>query len=116
MGVDPQQVFGVSRLRAHEPPCGAPDPSEPAELWEHFYRITQIPRPSAEEAAVRRYVSELADRAGYPCRTDAAGNLVVYVPGSMGRESEAPVIIQNHLEINTVVPFWQLLTLLLERL
>ena len=27
-------------------------PAEPAHLFEHFYRISQIPRSSAEEAAV----------------------------------------------------------------
>ncbi len=36
----------------------------------------------------------------YPA--DAVGNLVVYVPGSAGREAEAPVIIQNHLDMVTV--------------
>jgi len=77
-------------------------PREPAHLWEHFYRITQIPRPSGKEAAVRRYVSDLADAAGHPHRADDAGNLVVYVPGSSGRESEPPVIVQNHLDMVTV--------------
>ena len=30
-------------------------PSEPIELFEHFYRFTQIPRPSAEEEEMVKY-------------------------------------------------------------
>jgi len=87
----------------HDPsdyPAGYPD--EPAHLWRHFYRITQIPRPSRQEAAVRAYIVEQAESRGHRWRTDAAGNLVVAVPASPGREGRAPVIIQNHLDMVTV--------------
>lgn len=77
-------------------------PLEPAALWEHFYQITQIPRPSGEEAAVRNSIVELAGERDIPWRQDAAGNLVVYVPGSTGRAQESPVVIQNHLDMVTV--------------
>ena len=77
-------------------------PSQPSHLWEHFYRITQIPRPSREEAAVRRYVIEQAEAGGRQWRSDAQGNLVVSVPATPGRESAPRVIIQNHLDMVTV--------------
>jgi dipeptidase D len=77
-------------------------PVEPAELWQHFYQITQTPRPSGEEAALRSHIIELAERAGHSWKTDTAGNLVVYVAGSEGRGEEAAVIIQNHLDMVTV--------------
>jgi dipeptidase D len=77
-------------------------PSEPAALWEHFYQITQIPRPSGEEAALREHIAALADERAYSWKTDAAGNLVVYVTGSTGREAEGAVIIQNHMDMVTV--------------
>ncbi len=77
-------------------------PVEPAELWQHFYQITQTPRPSGEEAALRSHIIELAERAGQTWKTDTAGNLVVYVAGSQGRGEEAAVIIQNHLDMVTV--------------
>ncbi len=57
-------------------------PTEPAHLWEHFYQITQIPRPSKAEAAVRQYVIDQAETAGCSWETDEEGNLVVRVPGS----------------------------------
>jgi dipeptidase D len=77
-------------------------PVEPAHLWEHFYRITQIPRPSKQEAAVRQYVIDLAIEGGHPWRVDEAGNLAVSVAASEGRADRPGVIIQNHLDMVTV--------------
>ncbi|MEE4193224.1 MAG: beta-Ala-His dipeptidase [Halieaceae bacterium] len=77
-------------------------PVQPEALWQRFYEITQIPRPSAEEAAVRDHVIALAEAHDCAWKTDNRGNLVVAVPGSQGREGEPPVIIQNHLDMVTV--------------
>lgn len=77
-------------------------PEEPAELWEHFYQISRIPRPSKAEEAVRRYVIDCAETAGCAWQADDAGNTVIRVPGSAGREHDDAVIIQNHLDMVTV--------------
>ena len=77
-------------------------PADPAHLWRHFYQITQIPRPSREEAAVRQYVIGQAEQCGATWRMDEAGNLVVAVPASIGLEARETVIIQNHLDMVTV--------------
>ncbi len=77
-------------------------PQQPAELWQHFYRISQIPRPSGQEQAVRQYVIDLAQQRECEWVLDSFGNLVVYVPATAGMESAEPVIIQNHLDMVTV--------------
>ena len=77
-------------------------PTEPAHLWEHFYRITQIPRPSKQEAAVRQYVIDQAELGGHSWRMDDEGNIVVLVAASAGMEHRDTVIIQNHLDMVTV--------------
>ena len=77
-------------------------PVEPAQLWEHFYQITQIPRPSKQEAAVRQYVIDLAEQGGHSWRMDTTGNLLVSVAATAGREDRPAVIIQNHLDMVTV--------------
>ncbi len=77
-------------------------PQQPAHLWQHFYQFTQIPRPSKQEAAVRQYVIDLAEKAGHEYKLDGEGNLVIYVPASPGREESPTVIIQNHLDMVTV--------------
>ena len=77
-------------------------PDEPAHLWEHFYRLTQIPRPSKAEEAACGYVIAQAEQCGYPWRRDGAGNLVVTVAASAGRGDRSAVIVQNHLDMVTV--------------
>jgi len=77
-------------------------PQQPAHLWEHFYQLTQIPRPSKQEAAVRAYLVGLARERGLDHAIDAAGNLVIYLPASPGREDHPTVIVQNHLDMVTV--------------
>ncbi len=77
-------------------------PTEPAHLWQHFYRISQIPRPSKQEAAVRQYVIDQAEQGGHPWRLDEEGNVVVTVAASAGRDQQPTVIVQNHLDMVTV--------------
>ena len=77
-------------------------PCDPAHLWRHFYALTQIPRPSRQEAAVREYVLGQARDAGHSWRMDDEGNVVVTVPATPGFEPRGTVIIQNHLDMVTV--------------
>jgi dipeptidase D len=72
---------------------------EPRALWRHFDRILTIPRGSKEEDRIRDYVLEVAGARGLEHRRDAAGNVVVIKPGSPGRESEAPTVLQAHLDM-----------------
>ncbi|MFK8050779.1 MAG: beta-Ala-His dipeptidase [Halioglobus sp.] len=77
-------------------------PDQPSHIWEHFYQITQIPRPSKEEDAVRSYVIAAAERGGHRWQMDDTGNLVVYVAASQGMSDRETVTIQNHLDMVTV--------------
>ena len=77
-------------------------PTDPAHLWQHFYQITQIPRPSKQEAAVRQYVIDQAEQGGHSWRMDEEGNVVIAVAASAGMEDRPTVIIQNHLDMVTV--------------
>lgn len=77
------------------------DPAAPKELWKHFESFNKIPRPSAHEEKIRQFIIALS--ADYQCRhqVDKEGNLVVYVPASKGREKDATIIVQNHLDMVT---------------
>lgn len=77
-------------------------PTEPAQLWDHFYRISRIPRPSRREDAVREYVIGQAQEYGCDWRADVQGNVVVTVAASPGRDASDTVVIQNHLDMVTV--------------
>lgn len=72
---------------------------QPRALWAHFDRILATPRPSKQEGAMRALVLEVATRRKLVHREDAAGNVVIEVPGR-GRWAHAPKIaLQSHLDM-----------------
>lgn len=72
---------------------------EPAVLWRHFDRILAIPRGSKNEEGMRRYVRSVAAARGLEAASDAAGNLVVRLPATAGREQAPPLALQAHLDM-----------------
>jgi dipeptidase D len=72
---------------------------EPNALWKHFYCLTQIPRPSGHEEAVRAYVADVAKRCGLEWLVDEAGNVIVRKPATAGMEQLRGVILQAHLDM-----------------
>lgn len=70
-------------------------------LWDVFYTITRIPRPSHKEQKIITYITDLAKKHGLDYHIDSANNLVVYLPASQGYENHATVIIQNHMDMVT---------------
>jgi dipeptidase D len=72
---------------------------EPRPIWHHFDGIRRIPRPSKKEERIVRHVLDWAEEHGFTHRQDAAGNLVVVVPASAGREGAPTVVLQSHLDM-----------------
>jgi dipeptidase D len=72
---------------------------EPAPFWRHFEWLTRIPRASYEEEQAVDYVTAWAESRGWAWRRDAAGNLVVSVPATAGRDGARTAILQGHLDM-----------------
>ena len=72
---------------------------EPAPFWRHFEALTRIPRASYEEERAAAHVGAWAHGHGFATARDDAGNLVVRVPASAGREDAPVVILQGHLDM-----------------
>lgn len=72
---------------------------EPRAVWSHFDGIRQVPRPSKHEEKIAGHVRRWAGEHGFPVVSDAAGNLVVSVPASAGREDAPTVVLQAHLDM-----------------
>ena len=72
---------------------------EPQLVWRHFDDIRRIPRPSKKEERIVRHVRSWAARHDFEVREDAAGNLVIAVPASPGRDSAPTVVLQAHLDM-----------------
>ena len=74
---------------------------QPSVLWKHFDALRCIPRPSGHEEAVMAHLRSWAEARGLAHRGDAVGNLVIYVPGTKGREKAPTVILQGHVDMVT---------------
>lgn len=71
----------------------------PRDVWQYFYQITQIPRPSHQEEKIQQYILDEAARLGLAAERDARGNIRVRKAASAGRENEPGVILQAHLDM-----------------
>ena len=78
---------------------GALTELEPGLVWSHFLALTSIPRPPKQEEEVRGHVLDWAAKAGFETAVDGAGNVVVHVPASAGREQAPTVVLQAHLDM-----------------
>lgn len=71
----------------------------PEPLWQRFYEISQIPRPSKKEERITAHFEQLFKRLGVPFSKDAVGNLVARVPASPGYADAPVVILQGHSDM-----------------
>ena len=77
---------------------------EPRELWDHFYKLAQIPHPSGGEREICRYVYDLAANLGLDVFMDDAGgedfgNVLIKLPASSGCGKAPLVVFQSHLDM-----------------
>ncbi len=72
---------------------------EPQLLWNYFYEISQVPRPSKKEEKIVEYIKKLAADNNLECKVDAVGNTVVKVPATPGYENAPIVVLQGHVDM-----------------
>jgi dipeptidase D len=72
---------------------------EPALVWQRFGELTRIARPSKQEDEARAHVLAWARARDVEATVDAAGNAVVRIPASPGREDARTVVLQAHLDM-----------------
>lgn len=72
---------------------------KPGKLWENFFKLTQIPRPSHHEEQVREFVADFGKKLGLETIVDAAGNVIIRKPATPGMENRKGVILQGHLDM-----------------
>ena len=72
---------------------------EPKKIWEHFYSLTQIPRPSGHKEAISKFVADFGKQLNLPTEVDEIGNVIIRKPASAGYESHPGVILQAHLDM-----------------
>lgn len=72
---------------------------QPIEVWENFYRLTQIPRPSKKEKAVIEFVKKFGENLGLETIVDHIGNVIIRKPATPGMENRKGIILQGHLDM-----------------
>ena len=75
------------------------DGLEPKEFFTWFGAVTEIPRPSGEEARLAAFLEQFAAERGLSCEKDTGGNVFMTVPASEGYENEPKVLFQAHMDI-----------------
>lgn len=71
----------------------------PVEVWENFYQLTRIPRPSYHEEQVRKFIFDYGKKLGLETTQDESGNVVIRKPATEGMEKRKGVILQGHLDM-----------------
>ncbi len=64
-----------------------------------FEEIAAIPRGSGNEEGISRYLAGFAEKNKLKYVRDALNNVVIYKPGSAGREQEPPLMLQAHMDM-----------------
>lgn len=72
---------------------------EPKQVWEFFYEITQIPRPSKKEKRIIEYMKDFGEKHNLETIVDTVGNVIIKKPATKGMENRKGVILQTHLDM-----------------
>ena len=72
---------------------------EPKAVWENFYGLTRIPRPSKHEEKVQEYLLEWGKKHGVDVKRDDTGNIILSAPATPGFENRKGVIMQAHMDM-----------------
>ena len=71
----------------------------PKPVWDYFYSLTQIPRPTGHMEAVTRFVESVGNALGLETLRDGVGNGLLRKQASPGRENHKTVTLQAHLDM-----------------
>lgn len=71
----------------------------PNQVWENFYEITQIPRPSKKEQRIIEYMKKFGEGLGLKTIVDEVGNVIIKKPATKGMENRTGIILQGHLDM-----------------
>ena len=72
---------------------------DPQIVWNNFYLLTQVPRPSGHLAKVQQFLLSWASEHGVEAWQDGAGNIVMRKPATSGRENRKTAVLQAHMDM-----------------
>ena len=72
---------------------------EPKAVWENFYKLTQVPRPSKKEEKIQAFMMDFGKSLGLVTEKDETGNVVIRKPATAGMENRKGIVFQGHLDM-----------------
>ena len=72
---------------------------EPKIVWNYFYDITQIPRPSKKEEKILKYLLDFGKKHNLETKQDKAGNILITKLATPGKENLPTLILQSHVDM-----------------
>lgn len=72
---------------------------DPKIVWEHFYALTQVPRPSKHEDKIQKFMYDFGKSLGLETIKDEIGNIIIKKPATPGMENRQGVVLQAHLDM-----------------
>ncbi len=72
---------------------------KPELLWQQFYELSQVPRPSKREQKAVEFVKEFAKKNNFNFREDKVGNVVIEIPATKGKEKSPTIVLQGHVDM-----------------
>ena len=72
---------------------------EPKAIWQNFYSLTQVPRPSHKKEEIGAFLENFGKSLGLETLRDEIGNVLVRKPATPGMENRKAVILQAHMDM-----------------
>jgi dipeptidase D len=72
---------------------------QPSILWQRFYEITRVPRPSKKEGKILEHMKKLFKELNIQFKEDKTGNILATVPATPGYENAPTVVLQGHVDM-----------------
>jgi dipeptidase D len=72
---------------------------KPQSVWENFFKLTQIPRPSKKELKAANFIKQFGENLGLETIMDKAGNVIIRKPATIGMENRAGIVLQAHIDM-----------------
>lgn len=74
-------------------------PLQPELVWDYFFALSRIPRPSGHEAAAMAWVVAQAKAHGLAVEQDEVGNVLLRKAATPGREAAPTTVLQAHIDM-----------------
>ena len=72
---------------------------EPKSVWNNFYSLTQIPRPSGHTQKVAKFLVQFGKDLGLESFQDECGNVIIRKPATPGMEDRKGIVLQAHMDM-----------------